>query len=87
MEAVRREAVITKDGQIQLVDLPYKRGERVEIIVLPAARQVEPHPKLTAGQLRQSGLIGMWKGRSEISDSSVYARRLREQAQRPRETR
>lgn len=87
MEAVRREAVITQDGQIQLVDLPYKRGERVEIIVLPATREAGPHPRLTAGQLRRAGLIGMWKDRLDIGDSSARARQLREQAQQPRETR
>jgi hypothetical protein len=33
-------------------------------------------------QMRQSGLIGMWKDRDDIGDSAAYARRLREQAQR-----
>jgi hypothetical protein len=37
---------------------------------------------LTVCQLRQSGLIGMWKDRDDIRDSAAYARRLREQAQR-----
>jgi hypothetical protein len=38
--------------------------------------------RLTVRQLRQSGLIGMWKDRDDIRDSAAYARRLREQAQR-----
>jgi len=32
-------------------------------------------------QLRQSGLIGLWKNRDDIIDSAVYARQLRKQAQ------
>ena len=32
-------------------------------------------------QLRQSGLIGLWKNRFDIIDSAVYARQLREQVQ------
>jgi len=32
--------------------------------------------------LRKSGFIGMWKNRVDIVDSSEYARKLREQAQK-----
>ncbi|ABQ91968.1 MULTISPECIES: hypothetical protein [unclassified Roseiflexus] len=81
MEAIRREEVIVKDGQIHLTGLPYRRGDRVEIIVLPQADKTRTHIRLTVRQLRQSGLIGLWRDRSDIEDSSAYARRLREQAQ------
>ena len=81
MEVIRREEVIVKDGQIRLVGLSYKRGDRVEVIVLPRGHQTGPRKRLTVGQLRRSGLIGLWKDRIDIEDSSVYARRLREQAQ------
>ncbi len=37
---------------------------------------------LTVERLRRSGLIGIWRDRSDIQDSSEYARQLREQAQR-----
>ncbi len=33
---------------------------------------------LTADQLLNSGLIGIWKDREDIGDSAVYARKLRE---------
>ena len=81
MEAIRREEVIVKDGQIHLTGSPYRRGDRVEIIVLPQADKTRTHIRLTVRQLRQSGLIGLWRDRSDIEDSSAYARRLREQAQ------
>jgi hypothetical protein len=82
MEAIRREEVIVKDGQIRLTGLPYKRGDVVEIIILPQIGKAEVRPRLTVRQLRQSGLIGLWKDRSDIQDSGTYARRLREQAYR-----
>jgi len=81
MEAIRCEEVIIKDGQIHLTGLPYRRGDRVEIIVLPRAGMTRTQLRLTVRQVRQSGLIGLWKDRSDIEDSSTYARRLREQAQ------
>ena len=37
---------------------------------------------LTVRQLRESGLIGLWKDRYDIRDSTAYARSLREQAQK-----
>jgi len=39
-------------------------------------------PKLTARKLLNSGLIGIWKDRTDITDSSKFARKLREQAQK-----
>ena len=41
-----------------------------------------PRSHLTVRQLRESGVIGLWKDRYDIRDSAAYARRLREQAQR-----
>ncbi len=41
--------------------------------------------RLTAGKLLRSGLVGLWEDRKDISDSSAYARQLREQAQTRRE--
>ncbi len=83
MQAVRREQIVAEDGQLTIKGLPYKRGELVEIIVLPHIEKSETtKPGLTVGALRRSGLIGLWKDRDDIEDSAVYARRLREQAQR-----
>jgi hypothetical protein len=85
MEAIRREAVIVKDGQIHLTGLPYRRGDRVEVIVLPWAGKNRTPLRLTVRQLRESGLIGLWKDRTDIEDSSTYARHLRELAQKREE--
>ena len=78
-EAIRIEQEMTQDGEVVLRNLPYKKGQRLEVIVVPWAKS-SPSP-LTVGRFRQSGLIGLWKDRSDIKDSSVYARQLREQAQ------
>ena len=36
---------------------------------------------ITVKQLRESGLIGLWKDRDDTQDSSEYARQLREKTQ------
>ncbi len=82
MEAVRVQQVVAKDGEILVRGIPYKKGQLVEIIVLPQPLKTTPRSHLTVRQLRQSGLIGLWKDRDDIRDSAAYARRLREQAQR-----
>jgi len=81
MEAIRFEQVVVEDGQMVITGLPYKRGQWVEVIVLPQPQQTVRRSRLTVRQLRQSGLIGLWKDRNDIEDSAVYARQLREQAQ------
>lgn len=81
MEAVQVRQVIRKDGEVTLTGLPFTEGQSVEIIVLHQPSPPQPHARLTVGHLRQSGLIGLWQDRDDISDSSVYARQLREQAQ------
>ncbi len=80
METVRINTVIEKDGEITMRGLPFKKGDRVEMILVPAASPSDVR-KLTARRLLQSGVIGLWKDRTDIDDSSAFARRLREQAQ------
>ena len=81
MEAVQVQQVMAKDGEILITGLPYKRGQAVEVIVFLQPPISLPRARLTIGQLRKSGLIGLWQDRDDIGDSSVYARQLREQAQ------
>jgi hypothetical protein len=42
---------------------------------------VKPKKRLTARSLLDSGLLGLWKDRTDIEDSAEYARQLREQSQ------
>lgn len=84
MEAIRLHQVIEKDGEIRVTGLPFRKGQRVEMIVLPDTPAPAERPPLTVRALLESGLIGMWKDRDDIGDSAEFARRLREQAQRRR---
>ncbi len=81
MDAIRIYTTIEQDGEIHLANLPVKRGQRVELIVLPEPAPPAERPPLTAAALLASGLVGLWEGREDINDSSAFARQLREQAQ------
>lgn len=82
MEAIRIQQTIQKRGEVTLENLPVEIGQQVEIIVLFTLPNEAKQPKLTAKQLLQSGLVGIWKDRQDIGDSAEYARQLREQAQK-----
>jgi hypothetical protein len=55
------------------------RSFRESVTTTPDTR-----PILTARALAQSDLVGMWQDRDDIEDSRIFARTLREQAQRRR---
>ena len=47
-----------------------------------AAKKVQPHSQdLTAQDLLQSGLVGLWANRDDIGDSPDFARSLRRKAE------
>ncbi len=81
MDAIRLQTVVAKDGEIALTGLPYRKGDTVEMILLGQPTSTSRRLP-TARQLRQSSLIGLWKDRTELTDSADFARQLREQAQR-----
>ena len=82
MEAIRLHTVLEKDGEVVITDLPCKKGQSVEMIVLIEPSTVPSRSPSAARRLLDSGLIGLWKDRQDITDSAAYARQLREQAQR-----
>jgi hypothetical protein len=82
MEAIRMQQTIEKKGELILHNLPVEKGQQVEVLILLFPTKASKRPRLTARQLRQSTLIGLWKEREDIVDSASYARKLREQAQR-----
>ncbi len=82
METIRLHKIIEKDGEILVTGLPYRKGQRLEMILLPESPSTHPKPRLTASQLLRSELVGLWKDREDIEDSADYARQLREQAQK-----
>ena len=83
MEAIRLHQVVEREGEIAITGLPCKKGQHVELILLLIESSVTSQPpRMTAQQLRNSELIGLWKDREDIADSAIYARQLREQAQK-----
>jgi len=84
MEAIRINKLVEKDGEISLTGLPYKKGQRIEMIILPESSNVPEGNYMTVKDLLESGLVGLWKDRDDIKDNAVYARQLREQVQRRR---
>jgi hypothetical protein len=73
---------MARDGEILITGLPYKRGQTVEVVIFLPPPMPLSRTRLTVGQLRRSGVIGLWEDREDIGDSSVYARQLREQLKR-----
>ena len=72
------------DGSLHL-DLPAGSAEadrdvQITVETLPGGGK----RTLLASDLLQSGLVGIWAGRTDIGDSQEFARRLREQAQNRR---
>jgi hypothetical protein len=50
--AHRIEAVLSEDGKLSLDHLPFRAGQAVEVIVLPATRPTLPGPALRGTVLR-----------------------------------
>lgn len=75
MEAVQVRQVLAKDGEIRITGLPYKRGQAVEVIVFVPPAEPQPRARLTVGQLRRSGLIGLWQDRDETLSQQQQQRR------------
>lgn len=86
MEAIHLQKAVEEDGEIFLflTGLPFKKGQFVEIILLSNDATTLNCASLTARQLLQSDLVGLWEDRSDVEDSSAYARQLRKQAQNRR---
>lgn len=81
MEAIRIQETIQKRGELTLKNLPVEEGQQVEVLLLFNPAQSTPKQGLTARDLLQSDLIGLWADRIDITDSALYARQLRQQSQ------
>jgi len=52
VEAYRLEATVSKDGMVTVASLPFKAGQRVEIIILPVVE-----PRAGQGHERLRGMV------------------------------
>lgn len=82
MNAIRIYTTVEQDGEIHVANLPLKKGQHVEVILLAEPTSNGAGELLTAQSLLESEIVGLWRDRTDIGDSSDYARQLREQVQR-----
>ncbi len=81
MGAIRVYKTVKKNGEIHIKGLPFKKGEQVEMLLLPEIENIKNNNCLTARNILNSKLIGLWKNHKDIKNSISYARRLRDLAQ------
>lgn len=81
MEAIKMHTVIKKNGELKVTGTTFKKGQEVEMIILLEQPVAQAKQKGTAGYLLKSEIVGIWKDRKDIVDSSSYALKLREKAQ------
>lgn len=84
MAVIRVRKTVEKDGEIVLTDLPLKKGQRVHIVVESEPIEGFCPQGITAQDLLDSGLVGMWADRQDIGDSLHFSRQLREKVERRR---
>ena len=84
MKAIRIEKTLKKDGELVLSGLPFKKGEKVEVIVWAKSSEKPELRGMTAADLLNSGLVGLWADRKDIGDSSEFARKLRARVEKRR---
>ncbi len=85
MKAVTLSAKVSSDGVLR-VQVPVGIEEadkevQVTVELLPRHPANAPKRPLTAVDLLQSDLVGMWADRDDFGDDHAFARNLREQAQ------
>ena len=80
---VHFKKVMQKDGELYADGLPYKKGEIINVVLLNESNKETNNKKyLTANDLLNSNLIGLWKNRKDITNSKNFARKLRNKSQR-----
>jgi hypothetical protein len=80
MRTITSKVVIPEDHQLRLSvpeDVPPGPAEIVLVIV----PEPTPGKGLTAAELLRSPLFGIWKDRTDMTDSVEYARKLRARAE------
>jgi len=80
MDSINLDAVLSKDGELSINGLPFKKGDRVRMTIRREGASRKRIP-LTGKRLLESGLVGMWEDRADIGDSVEFARKIRERAQ------
>ena len=80
--AIRMLKTVERDGEIAVSGLPYRKGQKVEMVLRMRPARADKSPRLTARQILKSPLVGIWEHRKDIKSNIVFARRLRRKASR-----
>jgi len=78
--AFRQKVTVKRGGVINLRSQSLKAGDTAEVIVLVEDGEKKAKT-MTAADLLQSDLFGIWADRKDISDSLEFVRSLRRQAE------
>ena len=73
---------VIQDGQLRLNDgeeLP--DGTRVIVVVMDKVGEPVRPAGITGAEILESGIVGMWADREDITDSAEFARQLRRKAE------
>ncbi len=81
MKTVSIKTTIPEDRRL-VVDVPPDIPAGPAEIVVTALAGERPDQAWTLGHLLESGLIGLWRDRKDITDSVEFARALRGAAER-----
>lgn len=84
MEAVRMQQIIENDGEVVVKGVPYKKGQYIELIIFTRKIEAKDEAHFTVGDMKKSGLLGLWRDRDDIENGPDYARYLRESSQKRR---
>lgn len=79
MQAISFKTVIPKDRKLSIELPPQVPTGAAELVVIVSPASL-PRGK-TAGDLLNSPLVGMWKGRTDITDTIQFARELRKRGE------
>jgi hypothetical protein len=80
--AFRQKVTVKQGGVINFRSQTLKAGDIAEVIVLVENDAKKAKGKIvTAADMLQSDLFGLWADRKDINDSLEYARSLRKQAE------
>src|SRR3972149_11797909 len=81
VRTVSIKTTIPEDHRL-VVDAPPDMPAGPAEVVVTALAPGEPGQAWTLGDLLESGLVGLWRDRTDITDSVEFARGLREAAER-----
>ena len=82
MKTIEKEAVVLSDGTLQVSNIPFKPGDEVIVSIRKKSGKGQKKQGITAAEILASDFVGSWADRDDLPDSPVYARTLRENAEK-----